>query len=470
MIDYSNMSKERLIDDGLKKGKDVERLREIYYTPAYRLGGLAKIWEVAKEEKLGFTQNEIKAFMAKQKGSQVTKEFKKPKKFTTIRAPKAGTNMQMDLMFFDKPKIKGTAGVLNVIDVHSRRAFSERIKNKSADVVLAAFQKIFGQIQKDGKKVRHMNSDEGKEFVSVWKLLRDSGVQLHVSRKEEFAKNAIVERFNRTMRIMARKYLEDDFGTRQDMVNDWQMIVDSYNSNRHRTIKTRPISVWDGKTKNQQDYIDVKYDLEKGDKVRVLYKKELFEKGTYGYEQQLYQITRILRTDDFNWLEQKHYVAPVSPSGVVGEEKSDWYMGYELQKVEGTERNPNVSEKKAQQREAAEQKKKAEEKQKRQLAKEGLDGAAPVVRKKKKRSVDPNEIVGLKIQVKWFSKGGKNKVLTSSDSAKGSEGAFYRGKLISYDKATKRYRIKYDDGLTDTINLTDPKAKDFVPSTSWKKA
>ena len=124
----------KVIEDDLKKTKDSERLREIYYTPAYRLGGLAKIYEISKEEKLGFTQNEIKAFMAKQKGSQVTKEFKKPKKFTTIRAPKAGTNMQMDLMFFDKPKIKGTAGVLNVIDVHSRRAFSERIKNKSADV------------------------------------------------------------------------------------------------------------------------------------------------------------------------------------------------------------------------------------------------------------------------------------------------------------------------------------------------
>ena len=116
----------------------------------------------------------------------------------------------------------------------------------------------------------------------MWKFLRQNGVQLHISRKEEFAKNAIVERFNRTMRIMARKYLEDDFGTRQDMVNDWQMIVDAYNSNKHRTIKTRPISVWDGKSKNQQDYIDVKYDFEKGDKVRVLYKKELFEKGTYG--------------------------------------------------------------------------------------------------------------------------------------------------------------------------------------------
>ena len=143
-------------------------------------------------------------------GSQVTKEFKKPNKFTTIRAPKAGSNMQMDLMFFDKPKIKGTAGVLNVIDVHSRRAFSERIKNKSADVVLAAFMKIYAQIEKAEKKLRHMNSDEGKEFSSVWTFLRQNGVQLHISRKEEFAKNAIVERFNRTMRIMARKYLEDE--------------------------------------------------------------------------------------------------------------------------------------------------------------------------------------------------------------------------------------------------------------------
>jgi hypothetical protein len=41
---------------------------------------------------------------------------------------------------------------------------------------------------------------------------------------------------------------------------------------------------------------------------------------------------------------------------------------------------------------------------------------------------------------------------------------------MSYDKKTKRYSIRYEDGLTDTINLTDPKAKDFVPSTSWKKA
>ena len=35
-----------------------------------------------------------------------------------------------------------------------------------------------------------MNSDDGKEFVSVWRFLEQNGVQLHKSRKEEFAKNA----------------------------------------------------------------------------------------------------------------------------------------------------------------------------------------------------------------------------------------------------------------------------------------
>ena len=72
--------------------------------------------------------------------------------------------------------------------------------------------------------------------------------------------------------------------------------------------------------------------------------------------------------------------------------------------------------------------------------------------------------------MKWFSKGGKDQILTASDSAKGSEGSFYKGKLTSYDKKTKRYRIKYADGLTATINLTDPKAKDYVSPTGWKKA
>ena len=211
----------------------------------------------------------------------------------------------MDLMFFS-PKINGKTGALNVVDVHSRKAFSVLIANKKEATVMTAFQKILAEIVKDGKKVRHVNSDDGKEFVSVWKMLTDNGIQVHKSRKEEFAKNAIVERFNRTARNLMRKY-EAEFG-RAGMIEDWDELIGNYNESYHRTTKAEPGEVWDGDDKNKQDYKDIKYAFQKGDRVRVLYKKALFEKGTYGYESQLYQITRILRSGDYNTLEQKYHI------------------------------------------------------------------------------------------------------------------------------------------------------------------
>ena len=143
--------------------------------------------------------------------------------------------------------------------------------------------------------------------------------------------------------------------------------------------------MWDGEDKNTQDYKDIKYEFQKGDKVRVLYKKELFEKGTYGWESQIYQITRILRTDDYNWLEQKHFVAPILASGATGQEKADWYMGYELQKVEGVERSPDFDEQKMKRAEAQEEKKKAKAKQQRKLAKEGLENAVATRGRRRRR-------------------------------------------------------------------------------------
>ena len=50
----------------------------------------------------------------------------------------------------------------------------------------------------------------------------------------------------------------------------------NYNEDFHRTIKADPGEVWSCVAKNKQDYQDIKYDFQKGDKVRVLYKKELF--------------------------------------------------------------------------------------------------------------------------------------------------------------------------------------------------
>jgi len=144
--------------------------------------------------------------------------------------------------------------------------------------------------------------------------------------------------------------------------------------------------VWSGDAKNKQDYEDIKYEFQEGDTVRVLYKKELFEKGTYGWEDRLYVITRIPRDGDYNTLEQKHFVAPILADGAAGQEKSDWFMGYELQKVAKgrVERSPDFDEKAMARATAQQEKKKAKAKQKRRLAKEGLDDTA-IRRKQPKR-------------------------------------------------------------------------------------
>ena len=70
--------KERLIDDDLKKTKDTEALRELFYSKRTGLGGFDKLWRKVKKEGLDFTQREVSDFLSKQRTAQITKEFKKP--------------------------------------------------------------------------------------------------------------------------------------------------------------------------------------------------------------------------------------------------------------------------------------------------------------------------------------------------------------------------------------------------------
>ena len=86
-------NKERLIEDDLKKTTDYEPLRELYYGKRTGLSSFDKLWRKVKKEGLDYTQKELKQWLAKQQSSQLTKEFKKPREFTTIRAPEPGTNL-----------------------------------------------------------------------------------------------------------------------------------------------------------------------------------------------------------------------------------------------------------------------------------------------------------------------------------------------------------------------------------------
>lgn len=103
-----------------------------------------------------------------------------------------------------------------------------------------------------------------KEYVN------SKNIRQHISARDDFSKNPIVERFNRTLREIMEKYEEDYPG--QQILKDWSKIIRGYNRAYHRTIKNKPQIVWEG-GKNKQKYYDVDYMFKKGATVRVVRKK-----------------------------------------------------------------------------------------------------------------------------------------------------------------------------------------------------
>jgi transposase InsO family protein len=102
---------------------------------------------------------------------------------------------------------------LNVVDIKSQKAWSEKLTSKGAVDVTGAMKKILKDIQRDGKVVKNLITDSGKEFfnkhfANLLETLFDEPIEHHTSSPKDFAKNGIVERFNRTMRRRVEGFMK----------------------------------------------------------------------------------------------------------------------------------------------------------------------------------------------------------------------------------------------------------------------
>jgi hypothetical protein len=113
-----------------------------------------------------------------------------------------------------------------------------------------------------------------------------------VSNPEQENKNAIIERFHRTLRNLLLKYV---VAKGKAYIDDLDKLVRNYNTTEHRTIKQRPIDIWNGINANEQTITRVEHNFSVGDKVRKQTKKGVFEKAssTANYSVKVYTITKI---------------------------------------------------------------------------------------------------------------------------------------------------------------------------------
>lgn len=128
--------------------------------------------------------------------------------------------------------------LLTIVDTLSKKAWVRPLKDKTAASVATAFENVF---RESGRVPRKLRTDQGLEFrgQALQTLLEQYNVHYFTSNNE--TKEAIVERFNRTLRSRLWRYFEATNDTRY--VEVLPKLVEAYNHKKHRSIGMAPNDV-----------------------------------------------------------------------------------------------------------------------------------------------------------------------------------------------------------------------------------
>jgi len=173
---------------------------------------------------------------------------------------------------------RGVRYLLTVIDVFTKYGWMLPLKDKTGKSVADVFKEIF---KKSKRKPEKLWTHKGREFYN--KQVKELGVELYSTENEE--KSSVAERWNRTMKEKMFKYFTANNTNKYiDVLDDF---VERHNNTRHSSKKMTPVEA--SKKENEvRVYRNLYQEFERrpihakfktGDKVRILKKKGLFEKG-----------------------------------------------------------------------------------------------------------------------------------------------------------------------------------------------
>ena len=189
---------------------------------------------------------------------------------------------------------KGIRYLLTVIDILSKYAWVQPLKDKKGPTVVKAFD----QILKEGRQPLKLQTDKGKEFynkeMTVW--LKKNNIH-HFSTGGD-AKAAVVERFNRTLKERLYRYFTA--ANTLKFTDVLPELVKGYNASEHSSIKMAPKEVT---LKNEKQVWKTLYGkppkirkptLKKGDKVRLNKIHRPFAKGYLpGWTEEVFLVEKV---------------------------------------------------------------------------------------------------------------------------------------------------------------------------------
>ena len=192
---------------------------------------------------------------------------------------------------------RGLRYLLTVVDVLSKYAWVQPLKDKTGVALVKAFEKILKQGRRHPNRLQ---TDRGKEFYNrtFQRWVDEQGI--HHFSTEGDAKASVVERFNRTLKERLYRYFTAANTLRFDDV--LPELVQGYNATRHRSIGMAPQDVtWDNEEAvwkrlyGQRLKSQKKPQFKVGDRVRLNKIHRTFEKGYLpGWTEEVFVVHRVI--------------------------------------------------------------------------------------------------------------------------------------------------------------------------------
>jgi transposase InsO family protein len=226
-----------------------EFLKRFYDNPETGMRGRDSLYAKISREYVGISRRTVAAFLANQETAQVHKEVP-AQPITRPAVLRKEGQWAVDLTWLKRTdpaedNLKDSQILFTCIDQFSKYAWVRILPNKQGGTVAKAMQAVIDDSVKVGTKLpRLMRSDNGSEFISAEfkAVLAKIGCKQRFSEPHNPRQNAMIERFNKTIKSMIYKYMTQwNVGKIDDAA--LQKLVSNYNSTKHSTTESTPADI-----------------------------------------------------------------------------------------------------------------------------------------------------------------------------------------------------------------------------------
>jgi hypothetical protein len=265
----------------------MDKITDLYISSGYPAA--QKLYDIAKKQGLAVSKAEIVKFISEQLPAQLHARAPDPKKSSVpITSSDSSRDFQMDLLDQSayKNSNRGHNWCFIIEDIFNRRIYAEAIKTKSPVSVLPALENAFAKL---GVPMR-ISSDDGSEWKGVVGLFLESqGVHLD-SKPHLHTRLGIIDSLSRFIKNAFAKHFTATHST--NWIDYIPRLISGYHNSPHGGLPNgyTPNEALDPITSTlirDEQHERILKAREKGkpvqfavgDKVRVLKRKGLFDKG-----------------------------------------------------------------------------------------------------------------------------------------------------------------------------------------------